>query len=67
MLDRLARNSIDLNPLGHRMKLTQYSILYCFLIVHEISSKSVKISAQEMFMKLLKSLHFITKNNFRVA
>ena len=66
MLDRLARESIDLNPLGHRMKLTQCSILYCFLMAHEISSKSVKISAQQMFMKVLKSLQFLRKNNFRV-
>ena len=66
MLDRIARESIDLNPLGHRMKLTQYSILYCFLMVH-VSSKSVKISAQQMFMKVLKSLQFLRKNNFRVA
>ena len=66
MLDRLARDSIGLNPLGHRMKLTQYSILYCFLMVH-VSSKSVKISAQQMFMKVLKSLQFLRKNNFRVA
>ena len=67
MLDRIARESIDLNPLGHRMKLTQYSILYRFLMAHEISSKSVKISAQQMFMKVLKSLQFLRKNNFRVA
>ena len=65
MLDRLARDSIGLNPLGHRMKLTQYSILYCFLMVH-VSSKSVKISAQQMFMKVLKSLQFLRKNNLRV-
>ena len=55
MLDRLARDSFDLNPLGRRTKLTQYSILYCFLMVH-VSSKSVKISAQQVFMKVLKSL-----------
>ena len=66
MLDRLARESIDLNPLGHRVKLTQYSILYRFLMAHEISSKSVKISAQQMFIKVLKSLQFLRKNNFRV-
>ena len=67
MLDRIARESIDLNPLGHRMKLTQYSILSRFLMAHKISSKSVKISAQQMFMKVLKSLQFLRKNNFRVA
>ena len=41
------------------MKLTQNSILYCFLMVHEISSKSVKISAQQMFMNVIKSLQFL--------
>ena len=63
MLDRLARDSIGLNPLRHHMKLTQYRIL----LVHEISNKSVEISAQQMFMKVLKALQFLRKNNFRVA
>ena len=66
LLDRLVRDSIGLNPLGRRMKLTQYSILYCFLMVH-VSSKSVKISAQQIFMKVLKSLQFLRKNNFPVS
>ena len=61
LLDRLARDFIGLNSLGHRMKLTQNSILYCFLIVHEISSKSVKISAQQMFMNVIKSLQFLRR------
>ena len=64
ILDRLARDSIGLSPLGHPMKLMQYSILYCFLLVHEISSKSVEISAQQMFMKVLKPLPLLRKNNF---
>ena len=66
MLDRLVSDSIGLNPLGRRMKLTQYSILYCFLMVH-VSSKSVEISAQQMFMKVLKSLPLLRKNNFPVS
>ena len=48
------------------MKLAQYSILYCFLMVH-VSSKSVEISAQQMFMKVLKSLPLLRKNNFPVS
>ena len=59
LLDRLARDFIGLSSLGHRMKLTQNSILYCFLMIHEISSKSVKISAQQMFMNVIKSLQFL--------
>ena len=66
MLDRLARDSIGLNSLGHRMKLTQYSILYCFLMVN-VSSKSVKFSAKQMFMKVLKSIQFLRKNNSPVS
>ena len=61
MLDRLASNFIGLNSLGHRMKLTQYSIIYCFLIVYEISSNSVKISAQQMSMNVIRSLQFFRR------
>ena len=61
LLDRLARDFIGLNSHGHHMKLTQNSILYCFLMVHEISSKSVKISAQQMFMNVIKSLQFLRR------
>ena len=35
-------------------------------MVH-VSSKSVKISAQQIFMKVLKSLQFLGKNNFPVS
>lgn len=72
MLDRLARDSIGLNPLGRRIKLTQYSILYCFLVVH-VSSKSVKISAKQMFMKVslvFKEKQFpscVSKNRTRIV
>ena len=32
-----------------------------------VSSKSVKFSAKQMFMKVLKSIQFLRENNFPVA